>query len=331
MYAAKTLPEKRKDMTLHWMDHLLEMASVREDEKPVIKLGDDLKQCLPSCFDYCSKITAYHSKSFSMASGLLGKEKRDAVRALYAFCRTTDDIVDMSSAQQAVLLNRWRQDITESAIRFNDPVVIAWADTRERFMIPDRYIRQLIDGVEMDLYKTRYENFHELTTYCYGVASTVGLMSMHIIGYRDEAAIPYAIKLGVALQLTNILRDIEEDWDRGRIYLPLDELEAFGIDESYLENKVNDARWKNFMQFQISRTRQLYNEAWPGIDMLSSDGRFAIAAAATFYRRILNKIEQKDYDVFNHRAALSKWEKLARIPDLVVKYRYASSLNSLLS
>lgn len=315
-----------------WLDELIRLAQP-DHEKGVcrISMSGEITHGLESCYQYCSQVTEHHSKSFFMASGLLPREKKEAVRALYAFCRTTDDIVDMSSDEGGILLGRWRKDVLGKTIRFNDPVVIAWADTREKFQVPDVYIRQLIEGVEMDLHKNRYRDFEELTKYCYGVASTVGLMSMHIVGFRNEKAIPYAVKLGVALQLTNILRDIEEDWNRGRIYLPQDEMAAFGISENHLEQKINDVRWKNFMKFQIERTRQLYNEAWPGIEMLHLDGRFSIAAAATFYKNILNKIELNDYDVFSHRAALSKWEKLIRIPNLVLRYKYASSLNSFLS
>jgi phytoene synthase len=139
---------------------------------------------------------------------------------------------------------------------------------------------------------------------------------MHITGFAGQAAIPYAIKLGLALQLTNILRDVAEDWERGRLYLPGDELSAFGLDESDLAAGVVTDKWRAFMRFQISRNRQLYAEAWPGIQMLHQDGRFAIAAAADFYRAILNDIEAHDYDVFNRRAYVGTWGKLRRLPGL---------------
>jgi phytoene synthase len=147
------------------------------------------------------------------------------------------------------------------------------------------------------------------------VASTVGLMSMHIVGYESQDAVPYAVKLGIALQLTNILRDIGEDWRMGRLYLPLDELGTFGLREADLAARVDD-RWRAFMRFQIDRVQRLYDEAAPGIALLNADGRFAIAAAAGLYRAILDDIEANDYDVFHHRAHVGPWGKLRRLPGI---------------
>jgi len=155
-----------------------------------------------------------------------------------------------------------------------------------------------------------------LTEYAYGVASTVGLMSMRIVGYRSAAAIPYAIKLGVALQLTNILRDVGEDWRAGRVYLPVEELAAFSLAEADLSRGQVDDRWRAFMRFQIERNRRLYAEAWPGIELLNKDGRFAIAAAGELYRRILDDIEAHDYDVFTRRAHVSTLRKLLGLLNL---------------
>ena len=195
-------------------------------------------------------------------------------------------------------------------------MAFAWANARAHYEIPQRYAEQLIEGVARDMVQNRYQTFEELTTYCYGVASTVGLMSMHIIGYKNEEAVRYAIKLGVALQLTNILRDVAEDWQRGRFYLPLDELKQFGLSEADVDAGIVDDRWRDFMKFQIARARQIYEEAWPGIQMLDPGGRFAIAAAATFYRAILEDIENHDYDVFSRRAHIGKWGKLRRLPTI---------------
>ena len=202
----------------------------------------------------------------------------------------------------------------------NDPVATAWADTLTRHRIPHHYAVQLIDGVARDLSSDRYESFDDLSTYCYGVASTVGLMSMHIVGFESRAAIPYAIKLGVALQMTNILRDIGEDRRNGRVYLPQAEMRAFGITEADLEAGRVTSRWRQFMQFQIERTRRLYKEAYPGISMLHRDGQPAIAAASGLYRGILDAIERNDYDVFTRRASLSAWEKLRRIPGILIQH-----------
>ena len=260
-----------------------------------------------------------------MASGFLPKEKRIAVRALYAFCRTSDDIIDLQGSEAADDLEIWRIRSMQRMPRANDPVSIAWADTRKKFNIPSTYGHQLLDGVAQDINFKKYKNFLELADYCYGVASTVGLMSMHIIGFAEESAIPYAIKLGVALQLTNILRDIGEDHKMGRIYLPLDELEEFGITEKHFTYGIVDKKWVEFMKFQIDRARNIYAEAWPGIALLHPSGRLPIAAAATFYRDILEKIEEMNYDVFSTRAHLDKWEKVRMIPRLW--YEYGSRFN----
>ena len=148
---------------------------------------------------------------------------------------------------------------------------MAWNDTRKKYQIPRRYADQLLNGVAKDLHQNRYQTFEELTTYCYGVACTVGLMAMHIIGFSDTEAISYAIRLGVALQMTNILRDIGEDWKMGRVYLPQEELKEFGLsDLDISEGKVTE-NWRFFMQYQIERNRKLYNEALPGIRFLNRD------------------------------------------------------------
>ncbi len=141
-------------------------------------------------------------------------------------------------------------------------------------------------------------------------------MSMHIIGFAGEQAIPYAIKLGVALQITNILRDIGEDWRTGRVYLPMDELTAYGLTEADLDKGQVDDRWRAFMHFQIERNRRLYAEARPGIALLNRDGRFAVAAASELYSAILNDIEAHDYDVFNRRAHVSAWGKVRKLPGI---------------
>jgi phytoene synthase len=193
---------------------------------------------------------------------------------------------------------------------------LAWADTITRYRIPRLYAHQLIEGVAKDITVKRYKTFDELAEYSYGVASTVGLMAMHIIGYSGPEAIPYAVKLGVALQLTNILRDIWEDWTMGRLYLPQDELSAYGLSEADIASQQLSDRWSAFIQFQIERNRRIYAEAMPGIALLHRDGHFAIAAAAELYRAILGDIEAHGGDVFRRRAYVSRWEKLMRLPGI---------------
>lgn len=286
-------------------------ASPEQDVRPFPDTA-----ALHAAYAHCDALTAEHSRSFYLASSLLPADKRRATRALYAFCRITDDIVDRFDGNTTATLAAWRRRALAADPPDDDPVAVAWADTRARYRIPLRYAEQLIEGVAQDITSTRYTTFDELATYCYGVASTVGLMSMHVIGYAGPAAVPYAIKLGVALQLTNILRDVGEDWGSGRLYLPQEELATFGVSEGELHaGRVNE-RWRAFMRFQIARNRRLYEEAWPGIGLLDADGRFAIAAAADVYRAILDDIEAHDYDVFGRRAYVSRWGKLRRLPRL---------------
>ena len=278
---------------------------------------------LRQAYKQAEKITAQHSKSFYLASGLLPEEKRTAVRALYAFCRTVDDIVDeFSESGKDAQLDYWRTMVETASFADDDLVAAAWADTLTRYHIPRHYALQLIDGVARDLSQSRYQTFEELATYCYGVASTVGLMSMYIVGFKNSDAVPYAIKLGVALQMTNILRDIGEDYREGRLYLPRQELTFYGIPESCIaDGRITD-NWRQFMQFQIDRTRRLYAESWAGLKMLEPEGQLAIGAASVFYQGILDEIEKNDYDVFRRRASLSALDKLSRIPALWLKIRY---------
>ena len=273
---------------------------------------------LRKAYKQAERITADHSKSFYFASGLLPEERRSAVRALYAFCRTVDDIVDESSdVEREARLDYWRTMVETSSFAEQDLVAAAWADTLNRYHIPRHYALQLIDGVARDLFQVRYQTFDDLATYCYGVASTVGLMSMYIVGFEDSKAVPYAIKLGVALQMTNILRDIGEDYQNGRLYLPREELIYFGIHEADIAaGRITD-NWRQFMRFQINRTRQLYADAWAGVKMLEREGQVAVGAASVFYQGILDEIEKRDYDVFTRRASLSTWGKLTRIPALL--------------
>jgi phytoene synthase len=274
----------------------------------------------PVLLDYayaeCQAVTAEHSRTFYTATSLLPPDKQRAMRALYAFCRMSDNIVDGPGTDVEAALADWRRRALSRLPPADDLVATAWADTRRRYRIPQRYAEQLIEGVARDLRQTRYQTFDDLAAYCYGVASTVGLMSMHIVGFAGPEAISYAVKLGVALQLTNILRDVAEDYRYGRVYLPQGELAAFRLTEADLARGQIDARWREFMRFQIARNRRLYAEAQPGIALLNQDGRFAVAAAAELYRAILDDIEAHDYDVFSRRAHVTTWGKLRRLPGI---------------
>ncbi len=301
----------------HWEKPLLAMAyEGRHSTLPTELTAVYDPALLEQAYAHCEVVTAQNSRSFSLASALLPEPQRRATRALYAFCRTTDDIVDRPSGDIPQALSDWSGQALSGMPPGDNPVALAWTDTTAHYQIPQQYAQQLIHGVERDLYQTRYDTFADLAKYCYGVASTVGLMSMHIIGFAGDEAIKYAVKLGVALQLTNILRDVAEDWQNGRLYLPQEELADFGLAEADIAAGVVTERWRRFMQFQIDRTHQLYAEAWPGIAMLAPAGRLAIAAAAEFYRGILHDIAAHDYDVFSRRAHLSGWAKLRHLPGL---------------
>lgn len=303
--------------TLTWERSLLSLAGEASPSIPLaipVVMADD--RVLAQAYAHCESLTAAHSRSFHLATSLLPGDKQRAMRALYAFCRVSDDLVDRPGRDPARELRAWQVKALAPQPLAGDLVALAWADTRHRYRIPLRYAEQLIEGVAHDLGQTRHETFGDLAAYAYGVASTVGLMSMHIIGYSGPEAVPYAIKLGVALQLTNILRDVGEDWRAGRVYLPAEELAAFGLTEADLAAGEVSEKWRAFMRFQIRRNRRLYAESWPGLAMLHKDGRLAVAAAAEFYRAILADIEAHDYDVFTRRAHLSGWGKLRLLPGI---------------
>lgn len=315
-----------------WESTLLSLAhEARHQSEPHVATTFD-QSLLEEAYRYCEIVTAQHSRSFHMASGLLAPEARHATRALYAFCRVSDDIVDtevddtspLSAETRRARLDKWRTMVMSDNPPMDDMVAVAWTDARLRYKIPRRYAEQLIDGVAQDLTPRRYASFEELAAYAYGVASTVGLMSMHIIGYHSADAIPYAIKLGVALQVTNILRDVGEDLQNGRVYLPQDELDEFRLCEHQMRRGEVTRAWREFMKFQIERNRRLYAEAMPGIALLAKEGRFAIAAAANLYQAILTDIERHDYNVFNRRASISTWGKVRRLPAIWWQSRRAS-------
>lgn len=300
-----------------WENRLLAMAYGPLDNWVAEHLVTpvDQKQT-ETAYAYCEDITQEHSATFYMASSLLPREQKMAIRALYGFCRVSDDLIDRPTEGGTADFQRWRQHASSNRPPADDLVALAWADTRTKFNIPTQYAEQLLDGVARDLHKNRYQTFSELAEYCYGAASTVGLMSMHIIGYTDKEAIAYAVKLGVALQLTNILRDVGEDWANGRLYLPQDELAAFNLSEDAIADRYTGYRWQEFMRFQIARAHRLYDEAMPGIAMLDRRGRMSVAAAAELYREILTDIEAHNYDVFSRRAHISNSKKLLRVPGI---------------
>lgn len=264
---------------------------------------------LPEAYDACVAIIERHSRSFYLATQLLPPAKRCAVRAFYAFCRTSDDLVDQAEQNAVSALADWVAQVHAPAAPVDNAVLLAWNDTAARYGIAQGLVDELLAGIAMDLTIDRYETFADLWVYCYRVASVVGLVSMQIVGH-EEGATEYAVKLGVALQLTNILRDVGEDAARGRVYLPQEDLARFGLCDDDILSGCLDQRFRRLMQFEIERAYTLYEEAWPGIRLLNADSRLAIGAAAAIYRGILAKISANEYDVFCRRAFVPLPEKL---------------------
>ncbi len=284
---------------------------------------------LEDAYERCRQITAKYSKTFYIGTLLMPPAKRRAIWAIYVWCRRTDELVDGPAADLTTTetLDQWERHL-ESVFAghpIND-LDVALVDTLERFPISIQPFRDMIEGQRMDLYRSRYETFEELELYCYRVAGTVGLMTTPVMGVdttprtapwdRGEVEDPTkeAIALGVANQLTNILRDVGEDARRGRIYIPQQELALFNYTEEDLFNGVVDDRWRELMRFQIQRARKFFASAERGISLLSRDARFPVWAALMLYRGILDEIERNGYDVFRRRAYVPGPRKLIYIP-----------------
>ena len=250
--------------------------------------------------------------------------------ALYVWCRRTDELVDGAQANFTTpeTLQQWENNLEHLFAGYPlDDEDVALVDTLRNFPIEITPFKDMIAGQKMDLYRNRYQTFDELKLYCYRVAGTVGLMSNAVLGVEEHPSIvPWesqfkqnipkeeAIALGIANQLTNILRDIGEDAQRGRIYLPLEDLERFKYTEEDLFNGVIDDRWKNLMNFQIQRARQYYKEAERGIRILSRDSRWPVWSALMLYQGILDIIEANEYDVFSKRAFVPNFKKIIYLP-----------------
>lgn len=268
----------------------------------------------------CEDIARHHGRTFWFASRCLPRAQRQAVVATYAYCRIADDIVDTADAFGRDEVERslvaWENQIAHPV----HPVAQAFAVARERFGIPEEPIYELIAGVRMDLEARRFDVWEDLSSYCYHVAGTVGLMVAPILGCNSEEAMPHAADLGIAMQLTNILRDVGEDARRGRIYLPLDEIEAFGCTEPAILAGEPEPGFSALMQFQIERARRLYASAQCGIPALDAYGRFTTLVAHDLYARILNEIEANHYDVFGRRAHTSTKRKILSLPQISLRF-----------
>jgi phytoene synthase len=259
---------------------------------------------LTELYAEAASVTAQHSKSFYFATRFFPRRLAQSAHAVYWFCRHTDDLVD-----ECPTLEDGRRDLEDWARQVEiglsggavtHPVLVTFLDAVHRHAIPAQYPLELIEGMRMDLENIRYQTFDELRLFCYRVASVVGLMMTHVIGFRGEA-LPYATDLGIAMQLTNILRDLGEDLERGRIYLPACEMDQFGYSEQDFRRRIRNEAFHALMQFQVERARRYYAESEPGIPLLSADGRFAVKVASDVYRGILRQIERSGYDTFDRR------------------------------
>jgi 15-cis-phytoene synthase len=274
---------------------------------------------LEQSYAACRTIMRENASTFSLASRLLPRDRRRATFALYGLFRTLDDLVDETDSgtlardQALAELARWRAWLrSPETVPPEHPLVPAFRDTVERYAIPLRYFVELIDGLEGDVANRRYATFGELALYCYRVAATVGLAMCRVLGVIDERASSHAVELGVAMQLTNILRDVQEDLEHGRVYLPQDELAAAGWDEERLRGGRIDAAFRALIQRQATRARSYYDRGIAGLPYLTADARLAILVAARAYGAILTEIERRKYDVFAGRARVS-WPRKFQI------------------
>src|SRR5918993_3074559 len=266
----------------------------------------------------CSEIARAHGRTFFLASRFLPPDRRKAIHATYAFCRIADDIADRSVdvVTAARALDAWERELDEPT----DPIAVAFATVRARHGVPVAAVREMLAGVRMDLAHSRFATWDDLRLYCYRVAGTVGLMVAPILGCQDEDALPHAVDLGIAMQLTNVLRDIGEDARRGRLYLPLEDLAAFGCDpEAILEGRPS-GRFADLLAFEIARTRALYADARRGLPALSPSGRLTAMAGSELYAAILTRIEEMDYDVLDTRAQVSTPRKLRALPGVATTF-----------
>ncbi|MEO7367356.1 MAG: phytoene/squalene synthase family protein [Gemmatimonadaceae bacterium] len=282
----------------------------------------------------CERIVRKHARTFTLASYFLPARKRRAAFAFYAFCREADDIVDSAARSDPASVTRKLEahrrllrealDGRASGAVFRE---LRWAVTQ--FSMPSSAMFDLLDGVARDVEPETYESWEDLESYCEGVASTVGVVCAHVFGVPGgqaqlKVATDHARTLGVAMQLTNILRDIGEDARNGRCYLPMDELKRFSIERAELfdsKSLAGDPRWNRLMSFEIARARRLYKSALPGISMLSADSQRCAAACAIGYSAILNAIEQINYDSVSMRASVGS---MARVGILWDAWRFKS-------
>ena len=267
---------------------------------------------LAASYEECKRLNSLHGKTYYLATLLLPKNKRPYVHALYGFARYADEIVDdlastLSPQEKAEALRTWSNGVLADlkSGTSTDHIGRALVDTARKFKIPHQHFVDFLHSMEMDLTVTEYQSYEDLLEYVYGSAAVIGLEMVPILGYSDQRAFEAAKKLGIAFQLANFIRDVGEDLDRGRVYLPLQELAQFGVDRAMLERRTLTPEIVAALRFQIARVRPLQQEAETGISYLDKESRPCIRAASELYCGIVDEVEAIGYDIFNKRAKTS--------------------------
>lgn len=263
---------------------------------------------------YVSRLTRKSRSNFFYAFLCLPRAQREALYAVYAFCRIVDDAVDLEPDrdERRATLARWREEIAQVyGGRPQHPAGERLQQAITTFPIPRTVLEEIIAGVEMDIDRTRYETFDELYPYCYRVASAVGLACIEIFGYRDPRARDYAVDLGIALQLTNILRDVQADARAGRVYLPQEDLRRFGVTVDDLVQGRYTPQFVELMRFEAARARDYYARAWAALPASDAPSLFAAEIMGRTYRALLRALEDRQFRVFEQRVSLPTHTKLA--------------------
>ena len=268
---------------------------------------------LNESYEYCRSVAQARARNFYYSFVLLPAEKRRAICAMYAFMRYCDDLSDDETrSDRAESIARWRADL-DAALdgRFSGHAVWpAFHDSVTRYRIPHQYFRDMIEGVSSDLEPRRVATFDELYRYCYQVASVVGLTIIHIFGFESPRALELAEKCGIAFQLTNILRDVREDAERGRVYLPAEDLARFNVTPGELREGIESDRFRALMEFEASRARDYYEASRPLIGLVDRQSRSSLWALIEIYRRLLRRIQRSRYAVLRKRVRVPTWEKV---------------------
>jgi len=274
---------------------------------------------LRDSYRYCCRIARKRAKNFYYSFVLLEKAQREAMCAIYAFMRHCDDLTDEPGNADPAALRRkidlWRLELDQvlGGAMNNNPIWPAFRDTVERYRIPHRVFYEMIEGVASDIEPRQIQTFEELYDYCYHVASVVGLAVIHIFGFESERALLLAEKCGIAFQLTNILRDVREDAELGRVYLPLEDLNRFGVTPEQLLSGKEDDHFRELMRFEAARARAYYQESAPLMDLIAPRSRRSLWVLREVYQRLLSEIERANYSVLSRRINVPTHVKIGLI------------------